>query len=696
MSSLQAPSPKSQVPSPKSQVPSPKSQVPSPKSQAPSSKPQGPSPKSQARRYGWLVAAAVAVAMQALAGHPQVPVYTALALGLYALVRAVDRWRAEGDWRWLYRLPLTLAAIYLLGYGLAAIQLIPWVELGSRSPRAAGAAFEFVFGNSATGVDWLMLLFPYLFGSLQNNPYAGQPVNIATAIQIWEHAAYVGSLPLALAAYALLGLFPRSHVSRFSRWNARSTINSGADGNVPTFQRSNVPTLYFGLLLLGAVLFAAGSHTPLARLIYAAPVVGKLRDVERAMVLADFALAALAAIGMQRVLALGAQPRSWRPALLALAIVIALLPLGAVLLARQPSVQQALQLPPRAIANLQLSRLNAAVPVALGLLSAALLLWWSRRPATRLTQALAAGLVLLDVGGYAAAFNPTADPGLYQRRPDVLAALPADAAPYRKATFLPNNDLDNRAAQETLAVSWGMVYGVEDINGFNSLQPRRYTDYLVGPQVGDVSYGQLSDERLLRPESPILSSLNVRYLLVPAGLHPQLGEHFRQVYQSDEVRVYENVLAYPRAYFADSVRGEVDPAAVLRAVTADGFDGRRVALVESAEPPALPPPASDQDRVEIAQRSANRIALATSAATPRLLVLSEMDFPGWRAAVDGAATPIYTTNYLFRGVVVPPGAHTVTFEYRPVSALLGAGVSAAALLASLLLIVAGRSWRKLK
>ena len=70
-----------------------------------------------------------------------------------------------------------------------------------------------------------------------------------------------------------------------------------------------------------------------------------------------------------------------------------------------------------------------------------------------------------------------------------------------------------------------------------------------------------SDERLLRPESPILSSLNVRYLLVPAGLHPQLGEQFRQVYQSDEVRVYENVLAYPRAYFADS-----RPAATMMVV----------------------------------------------------------------------------------------------------------------------------------
>ncbi|HEX9373197.1 MAG TPA: hypothetical protein VF897_19445, partial [Roseiflexaceae bacterium] len=514
------------------------------------------------------------VGLQALAGHPQVPVYTALALGLYALFRAAERWRSSGDWRWLYRLPLRLAGIYLLGYGLAAIQLAPWIELGSLSPRAAGASFDFVFGGSMDGSNWLLLLFPYLYGSLRPGPYGTQAMDIIMAVQTWEHSAYIGILPLALAAYALLGLYPR--------WN------------VQTFKRSNVRTLnsrwfslcYFALLLVAALALAAGKHTPLAGLIYAAPVIGKLRDVERAMALAAFALAALAALGLQRLAERGERHEDVRrPALLAIASATVLLPLGVVLLAPQPWFRRAMLLSPQTAANLQLERLNAAVPLALALLAAALLLWWSRRPATPISQALAAGLVLLDMGSYAAAFNPIADPNLYSRRPDVLAALESDGAPFRKATFLPSNDLDNRTAQETLAVSWGMVYGVEDINGFNSLQPRRYTDYLFGPEVDDVSYGLLSDERLLQAESPILSALNVKYLLVPGNTHPHIGANYRQIYENGQVRVYENPQVYPRAFFAEAVRGEPDSHAVLRAVTADGFDGRRLALVESPEPP---------------------------------------------------------------------------------------------------------------
>src|SRR5262245_56015732 len=161
--------------------------------------------RTGARR--WFAAAAGVVGIQAMAGHPQVPVYTALALGLYTLVRAAERWFADSDPRWLLRLPLRLAGIYALGYALAAIQLVPWIELGSLSPRAAGASFDFVFGGSMGGSHWLLLLFPYLYGTLQPSIYSAQPLGIVTSVKLWEHSAYVGILPLGLAAYALLGLF---------------------------------------------------------------------------------------------------------------------------------------------------------------------------------------------------------------------------------------------------------------------------------------------------------------------------------------------------------------------------------------------------------------------------------------------------------------------------------------------------------
>jgi hypothetical protein len=640
------------------------------------------------RSLRWFAAAAVAAALQALAGHPQVPIYTALALALYVLVRAVERGVAGGDWRALVRFPLWLAGVYALGYCLAAVQLLPWIELASLSPRAAGASFDFVFGGSMNGDQWLLFLFPYLYGSLEPGRYATLPMDIASAVKTWEHSAYVGILPLALAALALRDLV------RVPRRTPQPETPSMTPAVSPD-RRVSRPAVadharwfslcYFALLLLLGLLMAAGKYTPFAGLIYATPVIGKLRDVERAIVLAAFALTALAAFGMQRLVEPGDRADARRSRALLVAALLGLLPLGVVLLAGQPAFRAALGLDPRALDMVQLRRPNAYVPVLLGIASAALLLGWRRWPA--LAQGLALALVVLDLAGYAAAFNPLTDPQLYRRVPPVVQFLRQDSGPFRKATFLTNNAPDSNTAQDVLAVSWGMVYGIEDINGFNSLQQRRYTDYLFGPNVDDVSYGYLTDERLFRPTSPILSALNVKYLLVPGIQQPQIGPTFREVYADAQVRVYQNMQVYPRAYFVDSVRGEADPRVVLRTVTADGFDGRRLALVEALPPPALgTAAASDPAEVTITRDAAAEIDLTTATAAPRFLVLSEMYFPGWHAYVDGVETPIYRTNYLFRGVAVPAGRHTLAFVYRPASALWGAALSALALVAVGLLV----------
>jgi hypothetical protein len=633
---------------------------------------RGPAPTSFRAR--WFVASAVVVCLQAFAGHPQVPVYTAMALGLMALFRGVEYWQDSGRLSWLYRLPATVAGVYLLGIGLAAVQLAPWAELGAWSTRAAGISFNLVFSTSMGRSDWFLQLFPYLYGSFRVGPYADQLIDPALSVRFLEHSAYIGMLPLGLAAYSLLGL----PTSRAAETSGRSAYYS---------------VTFFAVLAVLGLLLAMGWATPLAHLVFRLPVVGKLRAVERAMVLVDFAVAGLAAFGLQRLVESGRSPARYRRwSLAVIGAGLSVVPAGIVLLAPHPWFQRALRLPPEAVANLNPHRLNAVVPLLTAFAAAAILLWWSRRSVSRVTLAIAVGLLLLDLGGYAALYHPTTDPRYYGQPPDVLSAFAGEAEPYRKATFLPTHSLDAYAQRALLGLSWGMVYGIEDINGFNSLQTRRYTDYLIGPDEGDVSYGLLGDDRLLRRESPILSSLNVRYLLARPGTSLRVGSGYRRVWENAEVIVYENMLAYPRAFFAGSVQAMIDAAAILRVVTADGFDGRRLALVEAADTPAVSA-GSDQDRVTVNELGTNGMSLTCSAASPRFLVLSEMYFPGWQATVDGVPTQIYRTNYLFRGVVVPAGRHTVTFAYRPSSVLIGAGISGLALAVASMILLAGRRSR---
>jgi uncharacterized membrane protein YfhO len=62
-----------------------------------------------------------------------------------------------------------------------------------------------------------------------------------------------------------------------------------------------------------------------------------------------------------------------------------------------------------------------------------------------------------------------------------------------------------------------------------------------------------------------------------------------------------------------------------------------------------------------------------------ILVLNDTADPGWTATVDGRSTEWIDANYLFRGVLLPPGKHAVRFRYRPKSFSAGVAISAAML-----------------
>ncbi|MDQ3935375.1 MAG: YfhO family protein, partial [Actinomycetota bacterium] len=59
------------------------------------------------------------------------------------------------------------------------------------------------------------------------------------------------------------------------------------------------------------------------------------------------------------------------------------------------------------------------------------------------------------------------------------------------------------------------------------------------------------------------------------------------------------------------------------------------------------------------------IELEARAAAPAVLVASELDYPGWKAEVDGEERPIMLADGFLRAVEVPAGTHRVEMTYRP-------------------------------
>jgi hypothetical protein len=343
---------------------------------------------------------------------------------------------------------------------------------------------------------------------------------------------------------------------------------------------------------------------------------------------------------------------------------------------------------------LQAYNANAYVPLVLAVASASAL-WWLQTGVTRSKIALLLAVLLTDLLGVATTFNRTMEPEVFQRVPPSVQFLQNDPDLFRVASFVTHDQLSPAVAQSQLAISWALPYGIDEINGFNSLQPRRYTDVLWGPEREDVSYGFLNDRSLLDPNHRLLAMLGVKYVLVQPQTRIVPPAAWERVFVDTTVSIYRNPNWRGRAIFADWVVALPTTKATLASVRQLGFDGTRIALTEGELERSTMQRLSDQGpaEVQVERLSPNELHIRTRTDAERFLILSEMWFPGWHAELeDGTSLKIHRTNYLLRGLVVPPGEHTIRMVYQPTSVIAGALITAGTMGA----LVGGGVWRRVR
>lgn len=155
---------------------------------------------------------------------------------------------------------------------------------------------------------------------------------------------------------------------------------------------------------------------------------------------------------------------------------------------------------------------------------------------------------------------------------------------------------------------------------------------------------------------------------------------------------------YPRAYLPFAAQGVepiegVTPAQLQNESVVDlappSAPGEQFAYVEDDEFAAHLPRKTihfgkDPGECRIERYENNRVDVIANTKRERLLVLADYYAPGWTAELidveTGASTstPIYRTNRLLRGVMVPAGEHRVIFRYRPLLFYAGFGISGTA------------------
>jgi len=253
-------------------------------------------------------------------------------------------------------------------------------------------------------------------------------------------------------------------------------------------------------------------------------------------------------------------------------------------------------------------------------------------------------------------------------------------------------------AISALLVNGRPIYlGLYDIQGYNPLHLARYDEFMAALNAASQDY----HTAFLLPSglrSLLLDLLDVRYIVQDAELPPSrddiqsLEAETRAVFSTPRVIVHERYSAAPHAWIVHDVR-PVTRGQALPLLASGAVDPYQTALVEGAPPVTAAPSGAAAGSVRVIVYEPDRVSMATQAAAPGLLVVSEIFESGWRAYVDGNEVEILPTDHALRGIPIPDGEHTVEMHYDPLSLRLGlwiSGIAAAAMLVTF--VVAGWSW----
>jgi len=144
--------------------------------------------------------------------------------------------------------------------------------------------------------------------------------------------------------------------------------------------------------------------------------------------------------------------------------------------------------------------------------------------------------------------------------------------------------------------------------------------------------------------------------------------------------LYENTRALPRAYVVTGSRIVRSSEEALATLVDRRFDPSTQVVLETGEPSSL----TGSGRATIFSYEETEVRIRAESSSSGYLVLTDLDYPGWRAEIDGRPVPILRGNYMFRAVRLEPGTHEVVFRYRPSSFLRGGLISLATLIGVLL------------
>lgn len=566
------------------------------------------------RAFRWVLIGGLVTALQILAGHPQYVFYTAVGAVIYAGLSVAMNSRPMLSLAYLSLVPI-------LAVCLSAVQLLPSLQAGSEIVRSKSLSYAFASMFSFPPENLLTWLAPFFWGNLEVTQYFGRGY-------LWEMCSYMGVITLIMAGFA---------GTQF-RWVPR------------TREERNVCTAVVMVVLM--TLLALGAHTPMFQFLYNyVPGFDRFRGMSKFIFLGVLFCAALAVMGLDRLISTDLSGKRATQWLLAIAIIIFL----ASIMVRGVDWSSVIL----ALANTHESYLwenlfqgNMSTQISLLVLAAG----------NSAANSLAiVGVTFLVISGvlYAARKTPQivwAIPILAVLELMVFAATTQQHFPIddgfvgQLRQYMADNPGDYRIAN-TSNPNDAMRINAFDVSGNDPGVVGRYAELLTHMLGSDADQ---ADQYLgIRPENPLNAVLRLTRVLQRNGSTGQMQWEILDKPMGHLHLVGEYQLAQGRD-------------AVFAAMDTEGFDPRKTVILETMPVPL--PQANPFGEVHLIDSTTDSLTIEATTDRPAILMITDVYTPSWRVrALEDSVQRDYQllpADYALRAVPLRKGKHRFVVEYN--------------------------------
>jgi len=546
----------------------------------------------------WYFVFVVSLVVSFFAGHLQTFFYLAVLSTLYVIVR----WLQYGEKIKI----LGGFVVCLCGFFILSLpQLLPTLKFISLSARNVDLVGWKQIGWFIPWQNLIQFIAPDFFGNPATLNYYG----------IWnygEFIGYIGILPLIMAFYALC------------------------------FRRDK-NTFIFGVAFFLSLIFALPTIFAKIPFKFDIPFLSTAQPT-RLLFVTDFSLSVLAAFGLDYFISSKNKK-----------LIFSVLGAFAVILTGLWSFVLVFHGQVLTGVDLNIAKQNLIFPTILFIIVSIALSIFVLASHKKLIITLASLLILItifDLFRFGWKFEPFTNSAYLFPSTSVTSFLQNQKGPFRVMA----------TDSKILPPNFSIMYKLQTLDGYDPLYLQRYGELMAasGRGIPDIST-PFGFNRIITPQDPSSRTtdlLGVKYVL---SLEEIKNSKLKEVFSDGNIKVYQNEMAFPKAFFVNTTFLASSKQQAINALFDLNYPLNRRAVVENVQNQQLFKSNWDLGDAQITDYQNDKVVINTNNPGVGFLVLTDSYYYNWHVTIDGRTTPIYLTDYNFRGIITPKGKHTVVF-----------------------------------